>query len=101
VEQFRPAWLWQSHDVLNVREAGGDRAHGSAVCESTPGSDKRDDEHATADLEPSIMDIAVRYPVTEKVQRDTEQSSRRARPHGSAHRRAGRGVKGDDHPASW
>lgn len=86
--------------MLNVRHASRERTDRGAVSETTPGGDKSDDDYAATDLEPSIMDIAVRHPITGKVQRNTKESGSYARAHSSPHCRPGRSMKGRDHQAS-
>jgi hypothetical protein len=69
VEQLRTAWARQPNDVFDIRQAGGNGAHGGRITRPAPCGYKAHDKQAAADLEAPVVDVLMRNAITGEMRR--------------------------------
>ena len=71
-EELAPARPWETKEVLEVWRGSSERAGHRRIERSTHRGEQQDRSDARADLEAPVGDVAVRHPIAEEVEEQSE-----------------------------
>ena len=99
-EELAPARPRQPKEVLEVWSSGSERAGHRGIERSAHRGEEQDCGDARADLEAAVGDVAVRHPIADEVEEQSQWQRAEPRTDERAAGSTGRNVKGDDQAPS-
>jgi hypothetical protein len=99
-EELAPARPRQPKEVLEVWSSSTERAGHRGIERSAHRGEEQDCGDARADLEATVGDVTVRYPIADQVKEQSEWQRAEPRTDERAAGSTGRNVQGDDQAAS-